>query len=596
MSETPPRPGEPDQPDVPGVPGHELGAAAAPASEPGATAAPPAGSTAAPTPPAPAAAGPAVAPDARATRRRATVPRSSRSSLVLLALAGLLVLAAVAVDAVSEPVADAALQPVAQGPAPAGAWYCPVVAGPDESATLSVAAAGDDAATVTVVRYTADGPALDEPVEVEPGATLERELPPGESSEAVSVRWTGGPTVATWRVDGERTAAAPCAAGPSERWYVGALDTAEGSTSRVHLFNPFPEDAVARVRFATPDGAVDLVLTDTILVPAETSTVVDVNDVRPEEADLGAVVEVQAGRLVAAAEVDYDPAAGTTGPTGRTLVPAATAPGSEWGLGFARVDGASSSWLSVLNPGDREAAVEVRVTEPLPDGSLLGEVSVPAGGVSRIDLGEASSAAEFGVTLTVVNDTPVVVAGTTQLGTDDGREGVSTALAAVPAQEWALAGAGTDDRLSRLSLVNPGAQPVTVQVSAEGAPEAWSEIVVPANGRGAVELGDVDDDLARIGLRVRADGPVVPQLRTFSTSGTLRFWTAVATPAQDWRGPQTRPAVRRDPGLATSPLRPAPTADPGAELPAAPDGAPPPAPESATAPVAPGPTDGASEG
>jgi len=576
MSETPRRP---DEPAASAEDAAAPGAAGPGPAEPGTPASPAEqGVQAAP------AASRVSAGDGRAARRRSAAPGPSLTSLVLLGLVAVLVVAAVVVETASEPAADAAPQPVAQGPSPAGAWYCPVTAGAEESATLSVAAAGDDPATVTVLRYTDDGPTPDEPVELAPGATLERELEPSESSQAVSVRWTGGPTVATWRVDGERTAAAPCAAGPSERWHLAALDTAEGSTSRIHLFNPFPEDAVARVRFATPDGAVDLVLTDTILVPAETTTVVDVNEFRPEEVDLGAVVEVQTGRLVAGGEVDYDPVAGTTGPAGRTLVPAATAPGTQWALGFARVDEGSSSWLSVLNPNEDEAAVEVRVTEPSPDSALLGEVSIPAGAVSRIDLGEASSAAEFGVTVTVVNDTPVVVMGTTNLETEDGREGVATALADAPAREWAVAGAGTDDRLARLAFVNPGAVPVTVEVLADSAPEAWSAIVVPPNGRGAVELGDAGDDRSGIGLRVRADGPVVPQLRAFSTSTPLRFWTAVATPAEDWRGPETRPAVRRDPGLATSPLRPAPTPDPGTPL--VPDAAVP-APETGTAPADP---------
>lgn len=366
---------------------------------------------------------------------------------------------------------------------------------------------------MTVVRYADDGPTADGPVEVAPGASLERELQPGESSQAVSVRWTGGPTVATWRVDGERTAAAPCAAGPSERWHLAALDTAESSTSRVHLFNPFPEDAVARVRFAVPDGAIDLVLTDTILVPAETAP-------------------------------------------------------RRWRRGRAPRGGTRS--------------------RPPATGSWSTSAPATSRPVARIDLDQASAAAEFGVTVTVENDTPVVVAGTTSLETEDGREGVATALAEAPAQEWAVAGAGTDERLSRLAFVNPGARPVTVEVLAGEAPEAWSAIEVAPNGRGAVELGDAGDDRAGIGLRVRADGPIVPQVRTFSTSTLLRLWTVVATPAEDWRGPETRPAVRRDPGLATAPLRPAPTPEPDA--PPAPGEAAT-VPETATVPVGPGPTD-----
>lgn len=528
--------------------------------------------------------GPDPAPASPPLRRRSSAPGRSRAPLALLAVVAVLVVAAVAVEALSEPVAVAAPQPVAQGPAPAGSWYCPVVAGPDEPATISVAAAGDDPSTVTVVRYTADGPVADAPAALAPGGTLERELEPGEATGPVAVRWTGGPTVATWRVDGERTAAGPCAGGPSERWYLPALDTAEGSTAAVHLFNPFGEDAVARLRFATPEGGVDLVLTDTILVPAETSTVIDVNEFRPEEVDLGAIVEVQTGRLVAAAEVDYDPAAGTDGPAGRTIVPGATAPTLEAGLGLARSGDGSSTWLSVLNPGEDDAAVEVRVTDPVPDSPLLGEVSVPAGGTARIDLDGASSALEYGVSVAVVNDTPVVVTGSSQLATDDGREGVATALAEAPGQEWAIAGAGTEDRQSRLSFVNPGGAPVTVEVLAEGAPEPWSAVVVPPNGRGALEVSDVSGAQAGIGLRIRSDGPVVPQLRTISTSTPLRLWTAVAVPAADWRGPETRPTVRRDPAIGTSPLRAAPTPDPAADV-LAPQAPPAGGPESATAPV-----------
>lgn len=513
-------------------------------AEPGSGAAPAAGASPAPG----------------GSRRADAAPRLSPVSLAVLAVAALLVLAAIVVEATAAPVVAGTPEPVPQGPAEAGVWYCPAVAGEGEEATLSVAAAGEEPSTVTVVRHTPDGPVADEPVEVGPRTQVQRELSGDEARQPVAVRWSGGPVVATWRVDGERTAAAPCAPGPSTRWHVSGLDTAEGSRSTLHLFNPYTEDAVARVRFATPQGAVDLVLTDTILVPAGSSTPVDVNEFRPEEPDLGAVVQVETGRLVAAGEVVHDPNAGTSGPTGRTLIPAARAPGTLWGVGFARVDDGSSSWLSVMNPGDREAVVAVRPTDPLPDGPLVGEVAVPPGGIVRIGLDEASAAAEFAVAVESVNEVPVVVTRTTSLVTGDGREGVATALAQAPATAWAVAGGGTEGRAGRLAVLNPGGRPVTVDVVTEGAPAAWSDIVVPPNGRAVVELADAGEDRAAVPVTVRADGPVVPELRSFSTSGSLRLFTLVATPSEVWQGPPTRLAVRQDPGLGTTPLRPAPTA------------------------------------
>lgn len=499
-------------------------------------------------------------------RRRlsATGRRTRPRFLAVLAACGLLVLVALLVEGFVEPAQPGAAAALAQGPAPAGAWYCPVPAGDGETATLSVAAAGDEPATVTVVHATGDGPVADPPVEVASGSSLELPLDAAAAAAPVTVRWRGGPTVATWRVEGRETAAAACADGPAPLWYVSGLDTAEGTRSTLHLFNPFAEDAVARVTYATPGGPVALVLSDTLLVGAGQSLPVDLGQFQPEEPVLGAVVEVRSGRLVVQGEVVYQPFEGEGGPRGRTLVPAAPAPAGEWAFAFARADAGSSSWLSVQNPTDRAAAVEVRVSEPLAETTLLEEVAVPAGGMTRIDLGQASAQQEFGVALSAVNEVPVVVTRTTALTTGDGRPGVATSLGATAETQWALAGGGTQGRSGRIGLYNPGASAVTVDLTTGGrSPQGWAGVEVPPNGRATIELDGAGEVRADIPVRVRADGPILPELRSLALGSALRLWTAVGTPASSWRGPTSRPPVRRDPALSTAPLVAVPSPVPG---------------------------------
>jgi hypothetical protein len=406
-----------------------------------------------------------------------------------------------------------------------------------------------------VLRHRDEGPTVDEPLEIDAGGTHEVVLEPGESRFPLTVRWTGGPVVTTWRVEGRDTAGARCEPAPAPVWYLAGFETTAQTQSRLHLFNPFGVDAVARVTFGTPTGPVALVLTDNVLVPAGRSVVLDLNEYEPEQPDLAVTVEVLTGRLVSQGTVDLRPTANQPGPTGRDVITGTADPGLEWAFAYARADETSSSWLSVFNPGNREAAVEVRVANPLPDGpALMGEVSVPAGGVVRIDLAESSSSPEFGVTLLSVNETPVVASRMTTVRTGGGAEGAAAALGRLADERWALAGAGGADRMSRLALYNPGVDAVTVSVDAgEDTPQDWGSVSLQANEHLSLELADVAGQRGSIPLRVAADGPIVVDVRMQSPGENLRFWTAGGVAATAWEGPGVRPAVRRDARLSTRP-------------------------------------------
>lgn len=482
-----------------------------------------------------------------------SAPRVQRRAVLVLVAVAVFVGAGLAVDVLADPAEPLAREPVPQEDAQAGTWYCPATAGEEESAVLSVAGVGEEPSRVTVLRYPEGEAVPDEPVEIAPGDQHTVVLGPGEATKPVAVRWQGGPAAATWRIEAGDTPGAPCEAAPAEEWHLAGLDTAGGATSALHLFNPFPVDAVARVTFATPEGRVVLLLTDNILVPAGTSARIDLGEFQPEQPDLGATVQVLTGRLVAQGELRLEPSGEEGGPTGRDLVPAAPLPSATWSFGYARIDDTSSSFLSVVNTGDREAAVEVQVSSPTPDAAVQ-EHSVPAGGVVRIDLAELSEEPEFGVAAESVNGVPVVVHRVTTLRTGD-REGLAVSRGGEPGSTWALVGGGEAARAARVSVYNPGTAAVNVDVvaSADDPPE-WRSAELPPNGWRTFPLADVDPERPEIPVVVLASGPVVAELRSHYQSGPLRLWTAVGVPSQAWTGPATRPPVRRDPALSTTPL------------------------------------------
>lgn len=474
-----------------------------------------------------------------------TGPR--RRAAIVLAVVAVGVAIALAADALAGP-GDDAVQRVQRAVPDAGTWYCPATAGEGESVTVSAAAVGDEPSTITVVRYRDGRPQPDEPIDVAPGDQLEVSLDGEAAMAPVSVRWEGAPAVASWRVEDESAGGATCVSAPSETWHIGGFDTAGDSTSTVHLFNPFTVDAVVRVTFATPEGAVSLLRTDDVVVESGSSEKLDLGEFQPEQPDLGVTVEVLTGRLVAQGELRMEDS------EERALIPATPEASLEWAVPYARVDGASSSWLSVVNPGEREAAVELVVSQPRSDGPIGSEMSVPAGGVRRIDLAEMSEAREFGVAVRSVNGVDVAVSRLTSLGTAQGRRGLAASAASRAAERQALAGGGAGDRQGLLSVYNPGAEEVEVDFRAGGAtPADWSGIAVPPNGWTSVALRDAGPERASIPVVVESTGPVVAGLRTHSSSGGLRLWSDAGTPSTSWTGRETRPRVRRDPTLSTTP-------------------------------------------
>lgn len=491
-------------------------------------------------------------------RRSTTAPAGRSRALVVLAVVAALLALGMVADILAAPAPAQPPAPIPQEPASAGTWYCPAVAGEGEAGILTIAAVGEEPSQIIVDRYAKGRATPDDPIALRPGGVAALRLTGDDARAPSAVRWTGGPAVAHWRVDGERTAAAPCEPAPAERWYIPGFNTDLGSEATLHLFNPFTSDAVVRLLFATPKGERALVLADNILVGNGGTTTVSLRKYVPEEPDLGVRVEVLSGRVVAQGEQTVDPPGKASGATGRLLLPAANAPSETWSFGYAAGGKGNESWLSVLNPNDADAAVEVRVTAPSENATNLAqEISIPPGGLGRIELEGLSKRAEFGLTLNVVNGEPVVVSRTSAI-TVDGRVTLEGGLGTpAPSDTIALVGGGARTRSGQVSVYNPGAEVVTVDLLSTNAPKGWAGIQLRPNTRQAFDLADAGADRYSTPVVVRGDGPVVAEVRSRSLTGSsLRRWINAGVASSEWIGALTRPPVRRDPSLSTHAGRP----------------------------------------
>lgn len=496
-----------------------------------------------------------TAPTARAR------PRGRKRGIILLLLAALVVGGSVAATRLTS---STMLEPPAPEPVPAaqaGTAYCPVIAGEGDTAQLEIASAStEEDSEIRLTRFIDGQPVTEDPVVLAAGQSLVSEIPAEQAGAPVSVSWRGGPVVAQYRLsataapgDGPGAgdqAVATCQTEPSDRAYLAGLDTTRGSRSVLYLFNPFEQDAVVNLQFGTEEGPVELVIATEIQVPAGRVVVQDLAELRPETADLAVTVQTPVGRVIPQGHVRRGPAGeGLEGVTGRALLPAVTRPSSELFLPEAVQDDVTSSWVTVYNPSDRPAAVQVQVSTPLGDaGRLASELTVPAGGVARVDLDGLSALPRMGVHLESVNGIGLIATRVSAVQ-DGNRSGVSVAVAA-PATDttWTIVGGRGPD--AELILYNPGAEIATARVDIAGG-DSPDAVEVPPNGVTSVPLADIDAEGA---AQVTADQPLVTGVVNLSPDVVTAYWSSTGTAQSTLLGAERAISARRDPSLSSVPV------------------------------------------
>jgi hypothetical protein len=491
----------------------------------------------------------------------------TRQIAVALTALAVLIGATVAAERVlAEPVEPAVERP-GDIEVNSGTWYCTPLVRPNETGVLSIGAVGSDPSQVSIERLDGGQSTFDEPVDLDPQAVHEVEIEGAEAASGYVVRWRGGPVIASWRVDNKQERlGTPCAQRPAPRWLVTGAETTVGSSSRLYLFNPFDSDAVVRVSFATAEGRIDLVSSENVPVPARDVVDLGINELQPEQSDLGVVVSVQAGRVIASglqrfgqpdlpdielegAEPPVDPDA----PQGRTVLPATAVTSDTVGLAYAASGEATAAWVSIVNPNTRPVRVSVDPSDSIEGEAIEDEVVIAPESVARIDLNGVSSAPNFGVRLSASDGLPIAANGFVALIGD--RKRVSTMAAVAETDTMNAQVLAGPPETAEIALFNPGPAGAIASVSVGGvAPDAWSSIdlapgamqLLPFADAGVTEAGTVE---------ASADQPIYATLRLASEEERVdQFLTLPLTPANVWQGSANAPPPERDRTLDTRPV------------------------------------------
>jgi hypothetical protein len=395
-------------------------------------------------------------------------------------------------------------------------WYCPWVnAGADREAAFLLASLVELEATMTL-----PSPILNEepdtdavPVTgpgsrvVDVGSIVRRGDAPG------FVEFDDGPAVAAAAVWGDGVLTVDrCVAAAPKIWHLTGATTREGTTLRLRLFNPFPDDVKVGITGASEFGAEPLPEFSALEVPGRSWVNLDLDPVVPFLDDLALVISATDGVVIPVMVL------GGEGAGSDEASWPGTGLSTTWYFAGAGFPGLASS-LSVTNPADAEATVVVDVVAE--SGSLAAavEITVPPRAPARIPLDEYAGE-PFGIR--VQSSQPigaVVTAGDPADEPGEGAEGedlpaapqarfAGTVGAERAAQRWLLPGAGAiAEASSVIWVLNPAETQVTVSLEPLGVRNLpVDKLVVPA---GTVRAYRVPDDVAIASYLVEAPEPIV---------------------------------------------------------------------------------------
>ncbi|MBW3667726.1 MAG: hypothetical protein KY443_00820 [Actinobacteria bacterium] len=426
-------------------------------------------------------------------------------------------------------VATAGMPEAAPGSALSSTWYCAGGSGKPGSPFLggiTVANPTDHDVEGTVTVVPDQGDAKTVPLTVKPSAATTlafADVVPAayvgalvdvDSGQVVVEHWVAGPA---------GTAVAPCASRASRQWFFAGGATARDAQLVLSLYNPFPEDAIVDLSFATNEGRAAPAAFQGIVVPAGRVVARDLGEHVRRRDIIATHVQSRAGRLVA------DQLLVRTGPgeAGVSVRLGAPAPALAWYFPDGYYTHGITERYTLFNPSDLEALVDLEVT--LDEGAAEPfELTVPPHGVvtvtpsseERLPKGVGRSAV-----VRVYNNVGVVAERSVTAVPPAPRAGRADVLGATrTARLWAFAyGAAGPTRDQWVIVHNPGvlATRVSFTALADGQPLALEGLQDVAIGPGQRRAFRVGEHVQRdsLSLVVRSTGDVVVQRSVFVVGG-----------------------------------------------------------------------------
>lgn len=314
----------------------------------------------------------------------------------------------------------------------------------------------------------------------------------------------------------EGAGSARCSNVASTRWYFPEGSSALGFDERLLLYNPFPDEAVAKITFLTPTGDVNRArLAEGIAVPAGEVRSVKINEFVPPQNTLGSVVEMSRGRVVAWRASILEP---KEQPSGLQFTLGARGSALNWYLPAGSVEEGIDERITLMNPHRDEAVVSISLvtSEGTVQPPKLVEVRVAPQTTLRVVLSESLGRSRqdlggAGAVVRSMNDVGVIAERTLWYDLS-AVSGVSSEIgAAVMRDRWIVGPALLKPTTDTLLIMNAGPESARVDVtvlseSGPTRPGYLRGLMVKAGTRRRIELrqpGSV--------LLVSSDEPIVAE-------------------------------------------------------------------------------------
>ena len=154
--------------------------------------------------------------------------------------------------------------------------------------------------------------------------------------------------------------AGACLTAASPEWHFAAASTRRDAQVRLSLLNPFSDDAVADIGFATDEGRREPVAYQGVVVPAGTLLILDLGSEVTRRPQVAFSVVARSGNLLASALQTFN---GDLGLSGVSLRAGSPRPREQWlfPLGVAGAEAGAANSFVVYNPDAAEARVDVAV-------------------------------------------------------------------------------------------------------------------------------------------------------------------------------------------------------------------------------------------
>ncbi|MEY2471679.1 MAG: hypothetical protein QOK28_1008 [Actinomycetota bacterium] len=342
---------------------------------------------------------------------------------------------------------------------------------------------------------------------------------------AAMVRLDGGGAIVEHVTTGPvGDAVGACASSASTRWYVPEGATTRSAQLIYALFNPFPDDAIVDMSFATEQGRDAPAAFQGIVVPANGLVPIDVGTHVRRRAHVSAAIHARRGRVVVEA-LQIHNGDGRRG-VGLMLGLPRTS------TSFVFPDGIASperfEQLHLFNPNGTEASVQLDLVLDAGNAQPF-QLRVPAQGRITVDLTSESRVPKnvgHALVVRVSNNVPVAVARTTDVGSPNARRGyISDVGATSAAMHWGFAAGGVSPALDEwIAVINEAPRAVTVDLatvrgSSLGFLSGLAGVRIPRGGRQVFRIAD-HGAAAETPLIVNATGPVVVERSTYRNGGT----------------------------------------------------------------------------